>query len=81
MPNRGLETNALLQGEEGIVRESLKEYANALEEGNGDYEGVAKLVQEKGAIGTQLQADLDRLTELNVPVDIVFDQGLSVLGL
>ncbi len=50
-------------------------------QGDGDYDGVAALVKEKGAIGTQLQSDLDRLTELNVPVDIVFDQGLKVLGL
>lgn len=70
-----------------INMEKMAEAMDALSEliltlqGNGDYEGVAKLVAEKGAIGTQLQADLDRLTALNVPVDIVFDQGLSVLGL
>ncbi len=50
-------------------------------QGNGDYAGVAKLVKEKGKIGTQLQKDLDRLGAKNIPVDIVFKQGTKVLGL
>lgn len=50
-------------------------------QGDGDYEGVAKLVQEKGIIDTQLQADLDKLSEAGIPVDVVFEQGTSVLGL
>lgn len=49
-------------------------------QGDGDYEGVAKLVAEKGVIGDQLQADLDRLSAANIPVDIVFDQGIKVLN-
>lgn len=50
-------------------------------QGNGDYEGVAKLVTDKGKIGPQLQHDLDRLKKANIPVDVVFDQGVNVLGL
>ncbi len=50
-------------------------------QGDGDYDGVADLVKTNGIIGTQLQADLDRLAEANIPVDIVFEQGKSVLGL
>ncbi|MFK7935011.1 MAG: Zn-dependent hydrolase, partial [Saprospiraceae bacterium] len=50
-------------------------------QGDGDYDGVAKLVAEKGKIGEQLQADLDRLDAANIPVDIVFEQGVEVLGL
>ena len=30
---------------------------------------------------TQLQADLDRLAQASIPVDIVFEQGVEVLGL
>ena len=48
-------------------------------QGNGDYEAAARLISEKGVIGTVLQADLDRLKSLGIPVDIVFEQGLSVL--
>jgi len=67
--------------------EKLKEAMNALSEkiltlqGNGDYDGVAQLVDEKGKIGEVLQAELDRLSEKNIPVDIVFEQGVGVLGL
>lgn len=50
-------------------------------QGNGDYEGVAKLVEEKGRINPQLQSDLDRLGEAGIPVDVVFEQGVEVLGL
>lgn len=50
-------------------------------QGDGDYEGVKKLMAEKGGIPKQLQDDLDRLKAKNIPVDIVFEQGLKVLGL
>lgn len=49
-------------------------------QGNGDYDGVAKLVSEKGKIGPQLQKDLNKLKEANIPVDVVFDQGVKTLG-
>ncbi|TDJ34816.1 MAG: Zn-dependent hydrolase [Gammaproteobacteria bacterium] len=50
-------------------------------QGDGDYEGVTKLVAERGSIGPELQADLDRLSQASIPVDIVFRQGTDVLGL
>jgi len=50
-------------------------------QGDGDYEGARRLTAEKGVISSQLQADLDRLTNANIPVDIVFSQGISELGL
>jgi hypothetical protein len=50
-------------------------------QGDGDYTGVAQLVAEKASIKPQLQADLDRLSEAGIPVDIVFEQGVEVLGL
>ncbi|MEQ8905184.1 Zn-dependent hydrolase [Ekhidna sp.] len=67
--------------------EKMREAMDALSEkiltlqGNGDYEGVAQLVAEKGKIGEVLQSELDRLSEKNIPVDIVFEQGVEVLGL
>ena len=59
---------------------SLSELLLTLQ-GNGDYEGASKLTNEKGVIGAQLQADLDRLTHADIPVDIVFSQGVAELGL
>ena len=50
-------------------------------QGNGDYEGVAKLVDEKGKISGDLQADLDKLSNANIPVDVIFEQGIEALGL
>jgi hypothetical protein len=50
-------------------------------QGDGDYEGVASLVSKQGNIDGQLQADLDRLQEASIPVDVVFEQGIDVLGL
>jgi hypothetical protein len=50
-------------------------------QGNGDHAGATRLMQEKGLVGAELQADLDRLTEADIPVDIVFNQGVDVLGL
>lgn len=59
---------------------SLSEMILTLQ-GDGNYDGVAALVAEKGKIGEQLQSDLDRLSEASIPVDIVFEQGVEVLGL
>jgi len=65
----------------------MEEAMNALSEkilrlqGDGDYEGVKTFMEEKGRIGTVLQGDLDRLAAKGIPVDIVFEQGVDVLGL
>ncbi|MDH3338629.1 MAG: Zn-dependent hydrolase [Gammaproteobacteria bacterium] len=50
-------------------------------QGDGDYAGALELTNDKGVVGNQLQADLDRLTRANIPVDITFNQGIAVLGL
>ncbi len=67
--------------------DKLQEATRALSEkilqlqGDGDYDGTAQLVAEMGSIGPDLQSDLDRLSEANIPVDIIFEQGVKVLGL
>ena len=50
-------------------------------QGNGDYDGVAALVADKGIIKAQLADDLTRLSAADIPVDVVFNQGKAVLGL
>jgi len=50
-------------------------------QGDGNYEMAKRLVDESGFIREELQADLDRLQELNIPVDIVFKQGPELIGL
>ncbi len=50
-------------------------------QGDGDYNMVKQLILNKSVIPTQLQADLDKLKGASIPVDIVFEQGKSELGL
>ena len=50
-------------------------------QGDGDYDRAAELIAQKGVINSTLQADLDRLGQLGIPRDIVFEQGKAVLGL
>jgi hypothetical protein len=50
-------------------------------QGDGNYEGVAKLVADYGVIKQDLAADLTKLADAGIPVDITFNQGKSVLGL
>ncbi len=50
-------------------------------QGDGDYEGVTAMMEELELIRPSLQSDLDRLTDANIPVDIVFEQGVEALGL
>jgi hypothetical protein len=50
-------------------------------QGNGDYAGVKRLFEEKGFITDELQADLNRVAEANIPRDINCIQGKELLGL
>src|SRR5690606_35480420 len=84
------EQGAFTRNADGTYRVNFDKMLTAMEElsnkiltlqGDGDYEGVAKLVAEKGLISEELQADLDRLRASNIPVDVIFEQGVKVLGL
>ncbi|MDQ3207362.1 MAG: Zn-dependent hydrolase [Gemmatimonadota bacterium] len=48
-------------------------------QGDGDYEGVARFMIERGKLSPVLQHDLARLGSKNIPVDVVFEQGSEVL--
>ena len=50
-------------------------------QGDGDYEGVKRFLAERGSVPAGLRSDLDRLGGRGIPVDIVFEQGLGVLGM
>jgi hypothetical protein len=65
------------------MRKAVDELSATLLElqGDGDSAGVGKLVNELGVIRPQLAEDLARLKSRNIPVDVVFTQGRSVLGL
>lgn len=50
-------------------------------QGNGDKAEVEKVQKEMALIHKELKSDLDRLSKKGIPVDVIFEQGLSVLGL
>lgn len=49
-------------------------------QGNGDKAAVEKVQKTYAVISPELQADLDRLSKKGIPVDVVFEQGVDVLG-
>jgi hypothetical protein len=84
------EHDAFSMDEQGYYKVNMDKMGIAIDElsgliltlqGDGDYEGVDKLVAEKGIIKPQLAKNLQRLTDANIPVDITFIQGKEVLGL
>lgn len=84
------EKGAFTKNEDGTYKVDYDKMEGAMKDlsnliltlqGNGDYDGVAKLVAEKGLISEDLQADLDKLSNANIPVDVIFEQGTSTLGL
>lgn len=50
-------------------------------QGDGDYKAVADLVASETVLEGELKSDLERLAENGIPVDVVFEQGVDVLGL
>ncbi len=84
---QGAFTRNDITGQYTINFEKMKDAMTSLSalilklQGDGDVAGVKKLLQEKGKINDELQKDLDGLSNKNIPVDIIFEQGLEVLGL
>jgi hypothetical protein len=84
------EYGAFTRDNEGFYTVNFDKFQEAMDalsekiltlQGDGDYEGVARLVADKGVIREGLQNDLDRLSQAGIPVDIVFRQGTEVLGI
>ena len=76
--------------EDGLYRVNMEKMGAAVEalseliltlQGDGDYDGVAELVETMGVIKPDLASDLARLEAASIPVDIHFNQGKKVLGL
>jgi len=84
------EQDAFSKTEQGLYRVNVEKMTSAINslseliltlQGNGDYQGVDKLVKERGIIKPDLAKSLAKLESANIPVDIVFEQGKQVLGL
>ena len=84
---RGAFTRDDATGTYTIHPDALAEASQALSEriltlqGDGDYAAVAAFVDRYLVVPPTLDADLARLGAAGIPVDIVYDQGLDVLGL
>jgi len=50
-------------------------------QGNGNKAAALDLLKTKGSMAPVLRADLDRLKSVNIPKDVIYEQGLDVLGL
>jgi len=88
--NYFLEKGAFTRNDDGtytVDMEKMKTAATDLiqkilkMQGDGDYEAARAWIETDGLIKPQLQADLDRVNDAGVPVDIVFTQGPEALGL
>ena len=84
------EQGAFTRNAEGLYSVNIEKMTAAIDslsemilvlQGNGDYEGVKKLVAETGIIKADLKESLARIEAANIPVDITFKQGKKVLGL
>ena len=67
----------------GKLRAAVNELSDKILQlqGNGDYDGVKQFWQQYGVADPVLKGDLERLANAHIPVDIIFEQGKSVLGL
>lgn len=50
-------------------------------QGDGDYAGVKTFMESRTQLSPTLKSDLERLGSAGIPVDVVFEQGVNVLGL
>jgi len=50
-------------------------------EGDGDYDGAKNYLETNGKLGETLKTDIEKLKTANIPLDILYHQGVDVLGL
>ncbi|WP_462317536.1 dipeptidyl-peptidase 3 family protein [Marinilabilia sp.] len=67
----------------GKMKQAMNDLSNEILvlQGDGNYSKAVEMIKTLGIINSDLQADLDRVNEAGIPVDIVFEQGPEVLGL
>ena len=86
LEEQGAFTRSTETGTYAINYDKMKEAVNSLGgmilklQGEGNYDEVKRLFEEKGFVREGLQADLNRVADANIPKDIRFNQGKEVLG-
>ncbi len=75
---------------EGRYKVNYEKFASAMNDlssqiltlqGNGDKAAVEKVQKSMALIHPELKSDLDKLSKNGIPVDVIFEQGVNVLGL
>jgi hypothetical protein len=65
------------------TREAMNKWAAQVLkfEGDGDYAGATAYLEKNGKVSDALQSDIEQLKNANIPLDIVYTQGVSTIGL
>lgn len=84
------EKDAFTRNENGNYKIDFEKMKSAMEDltleiitmqGLGDYEKANEMIEEKGYVGDLLFNDIRKLNTLDIPVDLVFEQGINYIGL
>jgi hypothetical protein len=84
--DRGAFERDTVTGKYRVNQPKMRDAMNALSEkilrlqGDADYAGAVEFMDTQAVIRPELQRSLDRLTAARIPVDITFEQGMSVLS-
>jgi hypothetical protein len=88
--NYFLEKGAFVRNEDGTYSTDIDKMKVAAADltqkilkmqGDGNYEAAKAWIEKDGIIKDQLKADLQRVNDAGIPVDIYFKQGPAELGL
>jgi len=65
------------------TRQAMKDWSAFILkiEGDGDYNQAVSYLNENGNVREELRNGIEKLKTANIPKDIVFDQGVKVIGL
>lgn len=83
------ENGAFIRNSDGTYKVDFSKFEGAMNklsrmiimlQGNGDKAAVESTQKKMAIISPELQGDLDKLTKRGIPVDIIFEQGVDVLG-
>ena len=84
------EKGAFERNDKGVYKVNFEKIKTAVNEwaakvlmfeGDGNYEGAKAYLLQNGKVNEKLASDLSRLQTAKIPVDIVYEQGVSTLGL
>ncbi|MES3018821.1 MAG: Zn-dependent hydrolase [Bacteroidota bacterium] len=84
------EKGAFERTAEGRYKVNYEKFASAMNDlssqiltlqGNGDKAAVERVQKNMALIHPELKSDLDKLSKKGIPVDVIFEQGVNVLGL